>query len=374
MTEADFPELFKTGSIGAIEVRNRFVTAPMTRISAEPDGTPNRLMKDYYRAYAEGGFGLLMTEGTYPDEAHSQGYRGQAGNANAGHREAWKPIVEAVHEAGGKFIQQLMHAGALIQHNAYGAEPIAPSAIRPKSEMAPRYHGDGPFAVPREMTSGDIQATIDGFAAAAERAIAAGFDGVEIHGANGYICDQFLTDYTNQRRDAYGGPLQNRLRFHCQVLAAVKDAVGGRGAVGIRISQTKINDHHHQWAGGIADAKIIFETLAAIAPDYIHISTHKGLEPVFGTERHLASFAKQFAQTTVIACGALHDPARANGILANGEADFVAIAKGALADPALPNKIKAGETPTPFDAGMISPLATIQNTLDWKAKNLPGNA
>ena len=116
---------------------------------------------------------------------------------------------------------------------------------------------------------------------------------------------------------------------------------------------------------------MIFGTLAELEPDYIHISTHKGLEPVFESGRHLADLAKEYSGATVIACGALQDPERARGVIENGEADFVALAKGALADPALPAKIAAGEDPVAFDPGMISPVATLQNTLDWRAKNQP---
>lgn len=370
MTDASYPHLFQPGRIGSLEIKNRMVTAPMTRVSADPDGVPNPPMIDYYRAYGEGGFGLVITEGTYIDETHAQGYRNQPGIANERHVEGWRPIVEAVHATGTPIFQQLIHAGALIQESASDRGAIAPSAIQPKGEKLPFYYGEGPFDVPAEISEGQIEETVNGFADAARRSLEAGFDGVEIHGANGYIVDQFLTTYTNQRTDGFGGSLDNRLRFPAAVLRAVVEAVGDRGQVGIRISQTKVNDFEHVWEGGVDDARMVFSTLAAENPDYIHISTHKGLETVFGTDRHLADYAKEYSGLTIVACGALNDPERADGIVARGEADFTAMAKGALADPSLPSKVGAGIEPIPFDRGMISPKATIQNTAAWKQDNL----
>ncbi len=369
MTNHPYPALFQPGQIGALQIKNRYVTAPMTRGSAGPRGVPNQLMADHYRQFARGGFGLVITEGTYIDEKSSQGYLDQPGIAGDDHIAGWRRVVDGVHQDGGLIFQQLLHVGALVQHNIYTDETIAPSAIQPLGQQLPHYRGKGPYAVPRAMSHGDIAEIVAAFGLAADRSVAAGFDGVEIHGANGYICDQFLTDYTNHRDDDYGGALANRLRFPCQVLAAVIDAVGARVPVGIRISQTKVNDFEHSWAGGVDDARVVFGSLAELEPDYIHISTHKGLEPVFGSGRHLADLAKEFSEATVIACGALADPERASGVIENGQADFVALAKGALADPGLPAKIAAGESPLAFDPAMISPVATLQNTLDWRAEN-----
>ncbi len=372
MSETKYPHLYSPGEISGRKISNRFVTAPMTRVSADPDGTPNEPMIDYYKAYATGGFGMVISEGTYTDTVHAQGYQNQPGIANDQHIAGWRPIVDAVKGEGAVFIQQLIHAGGMIQRTASSAGAIAPSAVRPKGEMRDIYYGEGPFDIPAEMDQQKIDATIAYFAAAADRAIATGFDGVEIHGANGYIVDQFLTSYTNQRTDKYGGSIENRVRFACEVLRAVRDAVAGRGIVGIRISQTKGNDFDYTWEGGAEDAKVIFGSLTEEQPDYIHISTHKGLETVFGTDRNLADFAKEISGGTVIACGALNEPDRAEGLLARGEADFAAMAKGALADPDLPKKIAAGETPIPFNRDMTSPRATIQNTAAWRDANLAG--
>lgn len=374
MTQNSYPALFSSAKIGPTDLKNRYVVAPMTRVSAEGDGTPNDAMIDYYRAYAEGGFGLVITEGSYIDEAHSQGYFHQGGQANAKHVAGWRKITDAVHAAGAPIIQQLLHAGALAQGNRYTGEAIAPVTLRPDGEQSKNYFGDGPYEEARGMSQSDIDAVVEAFGAAAARAMEAGFDGVEIHGANGYLVDQFLTDYTNTRDDGYGGSLENRLRFPCEVLKSVIDGIAGRGSVGIRISQFKINNFTNQWAGGAEDAKVIFSTLAAVGPDYLHMSTRDALQPVWDSGRNFGAHAKEYSGLPIMAVGQLEDAAKADALIASGEADFCAVAKGALADPALPNKSLAGDPAIPFDPGMTLPVATIYNTAEWKAANLPSSA
>ncbi len=261
---------------------------------------------------------------------------------------------------------QLIHAGALIQHNDYVDHAIAPSAVEPVGEQAKHYHGVGKFPVPREITRDQMIDVAEGFGAAAVRAMEAGFDGVEIHGANGYILDQFLTDYANKRTDEYGGPVENRIRFHLDVLRAVKEAVRDRIPVGIRISQTKVNDLAHEWKGGLDDAQVVFSALGEARPSYIHISAHKGCHEVFDSGLSLAGLAKKFSGTSVIACGKLQNPEAAEKLLAEGQADLAAMAKGALADPSWPRRVADGKTPIAFDPGMIQPLATLENTARWR--------
>ena len=361
--------LFSREKLGNIDVKNRFIVAPMTRVSAQPEGTPNEEMLNYYVDYALGGFGLIITEGTYIDELHSQGYENQPGIANQIHVEGWRKIVDAVHKQNVPILQQLLHAGALIQKNRYVSHAISPSPIQPVGEMAPRYIGSGKFPIPREIEKNEIKQVIGSYGDAAARSMEAGFDGVEIHGANGYLPDQFLTSYTNHRQDEYGGTLENRLRFHCEVVKEVRKSIGENATLGIRISQTKVNDFEHEWPGKINDAKIIFPKIAESGADYIHISTHKGLVDVFDSGRNLASLAKEYSGITVIGCGGLHDHIKAQGVLEDGDVDFIAIGKGALADASLPNKIFAGTHPLEFNQDMISPVATIANTQAWKSKH-----
>jgi 2,4-dienoyl-CoA reductase-like NADH-dependent reductase (Old Yellow Enzyme family) len=355
---ASLAPLFRPGRVGGIAVRSRIAVAPMTRISAGSGGVPTETMAAYYARYAEGGFALVITEGTYFDTRHSQGYRDQPGIATDAQAEGWRRVVERVHAAGAPIVLQLIHAGALMQENDYGAEPIAPSAVQPKGEQAARYYGSGPFRMPRAMTREEIAATVAAYGRAAARAQAAGFDGVELHGANGYLPDQFLTGYTNKRTDAYGGPLENRLRFHAEVIAALRAATGPDFTIGCRLSETKINDHEHSWSGP-EEARAIFRRVAAAGASYIHISAHRGIQPVYGGDKTLAGLAKAATTCSVIACGGLNDTARSIPLIEAGEADMIALGKAALADSSWPDKLRRGEAPRPFHPEMTTPVATL---------------
>ncbi|MDX1560990.1 MAG: NADH:flavin oxidoreductase, partial [Marinobacter sp.] len=174
----------------SIEVPNRFALAPMTRTSAEPNGSPNSLMADHYEGYAKGGFGLVITEGTYTDDKASQGYANQPGIINQDQIDGWKTIVDRVHAAGSKIFVQLMHAGAQFQANRFTEQPQGPSEVTPKGAPLGFYGDQTEWQTPAAMTKADIQAAVDGFAESAANAKAAGFDGIEIHGANGYLLNQ----------------------------------------------------------------------------------------------------------------------------------------------------------------------------------------
>lgn len=168
----------------------------MTRVSATAEGLPTDAMRRYYERFACGGFGLVITEGVYTGSADSQGYLFQPGLCDRSQARSWRGIVNAVHAAGGKMFAQQMHAGALAQGNRFRTETLAPSAIRPAGSQMRVSAGEGSHRTPRAMSDADIADAIDGFARAAALAIDhAGFDGIEIHGANGYLLDQFLTDY-----------------------------------------------------------------------------------------------------------------------------------------------------------------------------------
>lgn len=373
MAKKGFAEgaLFQPGRLGELALKNRVVLAPMTRISATSDGRATPAMAAHYARYARGGFGLLISEGTYPDTRHSQCYVDQPGLATKEHATAWAPIVAAVHAEGVPIFAQLMHAGAVALHNRYTDYRIAPSAVRPKGEQPSRYHGKGPYPVPRAATSAEIDAVIAGFAQAARHAVETGFDGVEIHGANGYLIDNFLTSYANQRNDRYGGSVENRVRLAIEVVEAVLAAVPAGFPVGIRISQTKVNDLAYEWPGGASDAEIIFGALGRTGLSYIHVSSHLGCGPAFDTGLPLAALARRYAGVTVIANGKLGDAAVAEGLLERNEADLVSVAKAALADPEWPNKIAAGEAPIPFDPAIFSPIATYEVEADWRARLQP---
>lgn len=367
--ETPWPHIFAPYRLGALELANRTVVAPMTRISADAEGVPTEQMARHYAEFARGGFALIITEGTHTDLTFSQGYRDQPGIVTPAQTEGWRRVVDAVHAEGGRIVIQLLHCGALVQDNRYTDETVAPSAIQPVGDMAARYYGNGPFPLPREITRDEIEAVIETFEAAARNAMEAGFDGVEIHGANGYLPVQFLTPETNTRTDEYGGSLENRLRFHRQLMAAVVRGVGGRGLAGMRLSQTRSNDFTYKWHGGVEEARTIFRAMVDEGADFLHIGTHTGLHEEFGSGRTLAGLARQFSGLPTIACGKLEVPESAEHIIASGEADMIAIARGAIGDPHWPAKVARGEAPVPFDPGMISPFATLDQTEAWRAEN-----
>lgn len=336
--------LFETVKLGNLTLDNRLGLSPMTRTSATPEGLATDQMVDYYTTFARGGFSLIITEGVYPDHTFSQGYFDQPGIINDEQIKAWKKVTDAVHQEGAKIFVQLMHAGALSQGNRFVNEALAPSAVQPKGEQMEIYGGNGTFSLPKEATKEDITELIKGFAEAAKNAKEAGFDGIEIHGANGYVLDQFLTDYTNQRIDDYGGSTDNRVRLLVEVSQAVREAVGQDFPAGIRIGQSKINDFYHKWADKEKDAEIIFGQLGQAGLDFIHVTEFEAWQPAFPEgETTLAALAKKYGKLPVIVNGSLHDPEKAKEIIEKGEADAITLGRGALANHDWPNKVKNGE-------------------------------
>ncbi|WP_234426272.1 oxidoreductase [Streptomyces kebangsaanensis] len=357
--------LFTPFDLGGVRLSNRTALAPMTRISATEDGLVTDRNARYYAGFARGGFALVITEGVYPDTEHSQGYLHQPGLATPAQGEAWRPVVEAVHAEGGAIFAQLMHAGAQAQGNRFRQGTVGPSAVAPRGEQLSFYRGSGPYPTPRALDAREIADIRRGFADAARRAAAAGFDGVEVHGANGYLLDQFLTDYLNQREDGYGGGVENRVRLAAEVVDEVLQAVGSEIAVGIRISQSKVSDFHHRWAGGIEEAETIFTTLARTGAHFLHTTEYRALDPAFstGTET-LAELAKKFSGLPVIANGHLEDPEAARAVLESGAADIAAIGKGALAQRDWPHRVRDGlEFATEPHPDTLGPLADIK---DWE--------
>lgn len=360
----DFTPLWAPVQIGSTELASRIALAPMTRVSATEDGHATEKMAAYYEAYARGGFSLLVTEGIYPDTAYSQGYLFQPGIATAEQAQSWAKVVDRVHAAGARIFAQLMHAGAQAQGNRFFRTSVGPSAVAPKGEQLPFYRGEGPYPVPAEITRAQMDDVREGFVQAALRAKEAGFDGVEIHGANGYLIDQFLTDYLNQRTDEYGGSPENRVRFAAEISRAVREAVGPDMTVGIRISQAKVSDNDHRWSGGTEEARVIFSTLGATGIDFIHTTEYRASAPAFGDSGpSLAALAKQYAGVPVIANGNLDDPEAAAALLRDGTADVVALGKAALANRNWPHRVRNG---LPFDELNPALFAPVADVKDWE--------
>ncbi|ATQ77077.1 NADH:flavin oxidoreductase [Massilia violaceinigra] len=353
--------LFEPLAIGRMALRNRLAVAPMTRVSATDSGCATGRMARYYGAFAEGGFGLVITEGIYTDKAYSQGYWNQPGLSDDVQRDAWATVTDAVHTGGARVVAQLMHAGALSQGNPYRDGTVGPSAVRPKGLQMTFYRGQGDYPVPRAMSDAEISEAIDGFADAALRAKQAGFDGVEIHGANGYLLDQFLTEGTNLRNDRHGGDVERRLRLIVEVTRAVRTAVGREFTVGVRISQGKVNDFTHKWRDGENEAALIFKALATLPMDYVHTTEFEAWKSAFGNGASLAALARRHAGVPVIANGSLHDPERAASLMGSGQADVVSLGRGALTHPDWPARVLRGAPLDEFERGILSPIADLAN-------------
>jgi N-ethylmaleimide reductase len=268
MSHSGEPALFKPLRIGDIELKNRIVMAPLTRNRAtRGSDAPNELNVEYYRQRA--GAGLIVTEGTQVSQ-QGQGYVWTPGIYSEAQTTGWKAITDAVHAEGGKIIAQLWHVGRVshVSLQPDNAAPVSPSPIQAKTKTYIE-SGFAEVSTPRELSLDEIPAIISEFVAAAENAKAAGFDGVELHGAHGYLIDQFLRDDSNKRTDRYGGSIENRVRFAIEVVEAVSN-VFGKGRVGIRISPVSpANDARD------SNPQALFEHLVARLNDtgiaFIHV-------------------------------------------------------------------------------------------------------
>ncbi|PRY08944.1 NADH:flavin oxidoreductase [Kineococcus rhizosphaerae] len=354
---------FEKYDLNGLTLPNRLAVAPMTRVSANADGTVTERVANYYERWARGGFGLVITEGSFTDSEFSQTYLHQAGLARPEHARAWSTVVERLHDGGSLVFAQLQHGGGQSQGNAHRDGTVGPSAIAPRGEQLGMYRGSGPYRTPRELTHAELRDVRAGFVQSAKNAVDAGFDGVEVHGANGYLLDEFITDYLNERTDEYGGDVAGRIRFAVEVCQDVIDAVGSQITVGIRISQGKVSDNHHKWAGAEQEAAQIFVALRESGVDYVHTTEYRASAPLNseGTKT-LARVAKDHFGRTVIANGGMEVVADSRELLTTGAADVVAIGKAALADPSWPQTLRAGgDTNLPLPDGLLGPLADVKD-------------
>lgn len=345
-----------------LSLKNRLVIAPMSRVSATSDGSATADMADYYAAFAKGGFSMIITEGNYTDEVASKGYPNQPGLISSAHAKAWQPAVERVKKHGALIIAQLMHAGALSQ---FSDATQAPSAVQPVGVKMAQYGGTGAYPFPRAMSLEDIDTVKDGFVKAARLAFQAGFDGVELHMANGYLLDQFLTPELNVREDQYGGSTGNRFRIAAEIIQGIREFVPAHFLVGIRLSEGKVNDLKYRWKDGEAMAVEVLEAVRKAAPDFIHIAVQSGeweRDSFYSNGTSYAALAKQITGKVIIANGGMHQLARAERAIEESHADLLAIGKAALADPAWPLHTLNGTPARAFHPDMLWPEATIQHT------------
>ncbi len=356
------------GVLQHLQLANRYVLAPMSRASATDDGVPTEAMARYYAGFAKGGFGLVIAEGAYTDTRFAKAYGNQPGLCSDAHQAGWRRIVEAVHGEGGKIILQLIHAGAVSQAVDV---PHAPSAVRPMGNMLEGYGPNrGPYGTPEELSTQDISDIKAGFVQAAERAQSAGFDGVEVHCANGYLLDQFLTPETNLRESPYGGTIQNRIRLTTEIITEIRAATGEHFLTGVRLSQAKATQPDYFWHGGLDDATQIFRAVAEAGAGFVHLASEiKGYAYHSFTRdgESLTRLARDLTGLPVIANGGLHDPALARDVLRKGEADFLAIGKAAMINPDLPDRIASGRPADVFTYALFSHGVSIEGQARWQA-------
>jgi len=324
-------DLFSKIQLGDLTLSNRIVMAPMTRNRA-PQTIPTPLMAEYYAQRVSAG--LIITEASQISP-QGVGYPATPGIHTEEQVKAWKQITRAVHDKSGRIFLQLWHVGRISHPDYHGGEPpVAPSSIKPAGQ-AFTYEGLKDFVTPRALETGEISGIVDQYRHAASRAREAGFDGVEIHAANGYLIDQFLRDGTNRRTDAYGGSLENRTRFLMEVTGAVVD-VWGADRVGIRLSPSgAFNDMHD------SDPQTTFNhaaaSLSTLHPAYLHV-----VEVTMTNETSTACDMRQIRDRfngLYIANGG-YDKARGNAAIAGGAADLVAFGVPFLANPDLPTRFK----------------------------------
>lgn len=332
--------LFSPYQLGKLELANRLVMAPMTRNRAGADGVPTESMTTYYAQRA--GAGLIVTEGTQPS-AVGQGYPNTPGIHTREQAAAWRRVTDAVHADGGRIFLQLMHAGRISHPSLQpgGGLPVAPSAVRPAGQV---FTPDGlqDFVEPRALETDEVAAIVQEYAAAARLAVdEAGFDGVEVHGANGYLPHQFLAEGTNRRTDRYGGSAENRARFLIEVTTAVVDAVGPE-RVGVRLSPANsFNDIVEHETEAVYAA--VVAGLEPLAPAYLHVVEG----PPAVTEQIRKGWPGTLIVNPAFTLATTTDNLEA--VLADGRADLVAVGRAFIANPDLVRRLELGADLNPAD-------------------------
>ena len=362
--------LFSSASLGSINVSNRLVMAPMTR-SLTPGGVLKEANIDYYRKRAAGGIGLIISEGTCIDHPSASGYPDVPFIGRADTLEAWTKLASAVHEHGTLLMPQLWHVGAIRKP---GMEPGGDTpGWSPSGYVAPGKH------VGYSMTESDIAEIIAAYVKAAEQARQAGCDGVEIHGAHGYLIDQFFWPETNLREDNYGGDMARRSRFAIEVISAIRKAVGPDFSIVIRISQWKQQDYEAKLCITPESLAEFINPLADAGVDIFHCSTRRFWEPEFeGSQLNLAGWVKKLSGKPTITVGSVglnHDflPTGKNLPFSAGETanldqlverleadefDLVAVGRALIANPDWANKVRSEQFDqlVGFDSTMLGSL------------------
>lgn len=322
-------DLFSPVSLGSIALQNRVVMAPLTRNRAGEGGVPQAMNVTYYEQRASAG--LIITEAT-PISPMAHGYPALPGIYTDAQVAGWKKVTDAVHAKGGKIVIQLWHVGRISHPSLLPnqATPVAPSSLKPAGK-AFTYQGLQDYVQPRALDAAELPAIVQDYVHATRNAIAAGFDGVEVHAANGYLLDQFLRDGSNHRQDQYGGSIENRSRFLHEVVQAVVDTIGA-DKVGVRLSPVNpFNDMHDSQAQQTFNA--VTESLCKYGLAYLHV-VEGGIHGGGKAEPFDFSAMRKLFNKSYIA-NLSYDKARGNAAIASGHADAVAYGVPFIANPDL---------------------------------------
>lgn len=335
--------LFEPFPLGRITLSNRLVMAPMTRNRATADHVPTAMMAAYYGQRAS--IGLIITEGVAPS-ADAAGYARIPGVYTAEQVAAWKPVTQAVHDAGGRIFAQIMHTGRAshVDNMPAGARVVSSVAVALPDPIYTDTQGMQPASAPHALTTAEVTALAGEYVTAARNAIEAGFDGVELHAANGYLLEQFLNANVNTRTDAYGGSAENRNRLVLELAQAMVDAIGA-DRVGVRLSPYGAFNAMGAFDGVDEQYLALARALGALKLAYLHLVNHESMGapalPAALPGQLKAAFGGPF-----IASGGL-DRASAEALLATGAADLVAFGRPALANPDLVERLR---TDAPLNA------------------------
>ncbi len=337
--------LFEPLVTPSIQLANRVVMAPMTRSRAVDANTPNALMAEYYGQRVTAG--LIITEGTSPSP-NGLGYPRIPGLFNEAQVRGWKAVTDAVHAKGGKIFVQLMHTGrvAHVANLPAGAEVLGPMAHACPGEMVTDSQGMQRHSLPRAMSANDIAHAVDEYAKSARLAIEAGFDGVELHAANGYLIEQFLNANVNQRIDAYGGGIEGRNRFALEVARATAAAIGAH-RVGIRLSPYGVFNSTGAFPDVDAQYLALTEELSALGLQYLHLLDHSAMGAPPVSAEFKSRLRAAFQGLFILAGG--FDRAGAESALKAGQADLIAFARPFLANPDLVERMRADATLNALD-------------------------
>ncbi len=331
--------LFSPFKLKHFQLKNRIGVAPMTRMSSVKDSIPRQDVFDFLIRRAQKGAAIVYTEAIVTDYECAQGYPGQARILKDKQIEAWKPVVESVRSAGAVAIMQIFHCGRMAWPEVNPAgRVIAPSPVAP-SQNNPLTNE--PYPVPEKITLLEIEQVIEGFIETARGAVAAGFDGVEIHGAHGYLISQFLSSYSNKRTDAYGGTVENRCRFAHEVIHAVRTVVPDDRLLTFRISNWGVADMEVSLFESKEEYLEVIRLLSKEPIDALSVSTYMFGDRAFGTDQNMAQITREATGLPLMICGGIHDRASAEDALK--DADIVLSAKSILLNPDWVEDVRAGK-------------------------------